>query len=102
MDEKIENPLFAEMRAAGAPWWEISAQGGCPACWGKGKWLGFTDADWRAAGGRAKRTPMSCGYCRGTGLDPHRKHVGGKDRRKATTPPSAPDPQVSQPFREGE
>lgn len=60
--------------------WEVAALGGCPICWGRGKSLGITDADWRAAGPRAKRTEMSCGYCRGTGRDHRPTHVGGKSR----------------------
>lgn len=69
----IENPQFAEARAAGLTCWDIADLGGCPICWGKGKWLGITDADWKALGTRAQEMAMSCPYCRGSGIDPHHK-----------------------------
>lgn len=68
----VENPRFAAERAAGMTCFEIADLGGCVICWGKGQWLGITDADWKASGTRAPRTVMSCGHCRGTGLAPGR------------------------------
>lgn len=72
----VENQQFAEARAAGKTCFEIAALGGCVICWGKGKWLGITDADWKASGHNAPRTITSCGYCRGTGLAPKRTGSG--------------------------
>lgn len=68
--EAIENPRFAAERAAGMTCFQIDDLGGCVICWGKGRWLGITDANWNRFGRNAPRTPMSCPYCRGTGLKP--------------------------------
>lgn len=71
---------FLTAREAGADCFQIADMGGCPICWGKGKWLGITDANWNKAGRNAERTEMSCSYCRGTGLDHHPTHARGSKR----------------------
>ena len=76
MGEALESPQFADARAAGKTCFEIADLGGCPICWGKGRWLEITDANWHAFGANAPRTPKSCPYCRGSGLDPHTKKRG--------------------------
>lgn len=77
MRDTLENPRFAEARAAGKTCFEIDAMGGCIICWGKGRWLGITDADWKS-GAPFKRTVMSCPYCRGSGLKPGRAQAEDK------------------------
>lgn len=44
-------------------------QGPCSICFGKGRWVGISDAAWHREGTRAKPDkPYSCGICRGSGL----------------------------------
>ncbi len=78
MTTPIENPRFAA-EMAGKTCFEIAALGGCVICWGKGRWLGITDADWHKLAWNAPRTEMSCGFCRGTGLAPRSSQQNDKE-----------------------
>lgn len=83
MTDSVSNPQFAEVEGH---WWDLAKLGGCPICWGKGKWLGITDGDWSRLGHLAPRTVKSCPYCRGSGLDPHPTQAAGKDRAALKRP----------------
>lgn len=53
----------------------------CPICWGKGTWLGYSDAEWARNGGRKPpTTQMRCGNCRGLG---HVKHYPSHVQQEA-------------------
>jgi len=86
----IVNPRFAAERAAGKTCFEIADLGGCVACWGKGQWLGITDADWHRQAWNAPRTVMKCGHCRGTGL----AHRSPGNRKDGSSPLNDAPPQA--------